>query len=109
MDDFEIVDAHVHLYRDLATEKRALPIPGRRDRDRWGNAESVIPYMDREGVSHIVVLNLYPTGVMRRALRAKLPTGLAGADLDDAHCSECPARFAADIEERLPPFGVEGR
>jgi uncharacterized protein len=67
-----IVDAHVHLYRDLATEKRALPIRGRRDRDRWGNADAILPYMDREGISHVVVLNFYPTGVMRRALLARL-------------------------------------
>jgi len=85
MDDFEIVDAHVHLYRDVVTEKRALPIAGRRDRDRWGNAESVVPYMDREGVSHIVVLNFYPTAFMRRALRAKVPSGLGGSELEEAY------------------------
>jgi predicted TIM-barrel fold metal-dependent hydrolase len=72
MDELQVIDAHVHLYRDIATEKRALPIPGRRDHDRWGNAESIIPYMDYQGVSHVVGLNFYPTGVMRRVLRAKI-------------------------------------
>jgi len=84
MEDFRIVDAHVHLYRDLEKEKQARNIPGRRDRDRWGNADSVIPYMDREGVSHIVVVNFYPTGIMRRVLLRKIPEGLSESERESA-------------------------
>jgi predicted TIM-barrel fold metal-dependent hydrolase len=82
--DFEIVDAHVHLYRDIEKEKQALPIPGRRDRDRWGNADSIVPYMDREGVSTVVGLNFYPTGVMRRVLRSRIPGELTRTEREDA-------------------------
>jgi predicted TIM-barrel fold metal-dependent hydrolase len=92
MEDFRIVDAHVHLYRDIEKEKQARNIPGRRDRDRWGNADTVIPYMDREGVSHIVVVNFYPTGVMRRVLLRKLPDGLSEDDAQSAR---------QDIERQL--------
>jgi predicted TIM-barrel fold metal-dependent hydrolase len=74
--ELPIIDAHIHLYRDIEKEKQALPIPGRRDRDRWGNVDSIFNYMDREGVSHAVALNLYPTGLMRRILRSKIPASL---------------------------------
>lgn len=70
--DHEFVDAHVHLYRDIDKERQGLPVPGRRDRDRWGNADSVIPYMDREGVTHIVALNLFPTAFLRPVLLRRL-------------------------------------
>jgi predicted TIM-barrel fold metal-dependent hydrolase len=84
VDEFEIIDAHVHLYRDIEKEKQALPIPGRRDRDRWGNADSIVPYLDREGVSTVVGLNFYPTGVMRRVLRSRIRPGLSATDRLDA-------------------------
>lgn len=75
MRERDIIDAHVHLYRSREKEKQAHPIPGRRDCDRWGNAETVIAYMDREGVSHIVVLNFYPTGLMRPIIERRVGGG----------------------------------
>jgi predicted TIM-barrel fold metal-dependent hydrolase len=75
--EFEFVDAHVHLHRDAEMERRSLPLPGRRDRDRWGNADAIVPYLDREGGSHAVALNLFPTPVMRRALRSKISPTLS--------------------------------
>ena len=84
MREFEIINAHVHLYRDIDREKQALPIPGRRDRDRWGNANSIVPYLDRERVALAVGLNFYPTGVMRRVLRGRIPASLSMAEREDA-------------------------
>ena len=71
--EFEIIDAHVHLHRNVAQEKQSFPVPGRRDRDRWGNAESITDYMDREGISKAVCLNLFPAEPMRDALMSKIP------------------------------------
>jgi predicted TIM-barrel fold metal-dependent hydrolase len=76
----------------MATEKRALPIRGRRDRDRWGNPEALLPYLDREGVTHVVALNFYPTGVMRRVYRSRLPPCQGLAERDQAEL---------EIERRL--------
>jgi predicted TIM-barrel fold metal-dependent hydrolase len=85
MEDFEIVDAHVHLFRDLKREQQGFRIPGRRDRDRWGNADAIGPFMDREGVSNVVVLSFYPTGVMRRSLRSKVPADASAAEREQAY------------------------
>ena len=82
--DYEIIDAHVHLHRNITMEKQSFPLPGRRDRDCWGNADSVIAYMDHEGVSKIVCLNLFPTEPMRSALLAKIPTGTSGKEREAA-------------------------
>jgi hypothetical protein len=95
-DDDEVIDAHIHLYRDVAKEKQALPLPGRRDRDRWGNADAIEQYMDREGISHVVSLNLFPTGLMRRVLRARLDPGLDRGALASAH-----AAIEGDLADRL--------
>ena len=95
-DQFQIIDAHVHLYRDTATEKQALPIRGRRDRDRWGNLERLIPYLDREGISHVVALNLFPTGLLRRLMTAKLPNSLSGDALANAQL-----RIEQDLADRM--------
>lgn len=94
--DNDLIDAHVHLYRDAETERRALPIPGRRDRDRWGNADSIVSYMDREGVSHVVSLNLFPTPMIRRTLLSKFPSDLAEAERDAA-----ASQVESDLANRL--------
>src|ERR1700722_6680161 len=75
--DYELIDAHIHLHKDVEKERQALPIPGRRDRDRWGNAERIGHYLDWEGVSSAVSLNLFPTPVLRRGPAAKLPPDLS--------------------------------
>jgi len=118
MPEYEIVDAHVHLYRDVATEKQALPIPGRRDSDRWGNADSVTDFMDREDVSHIVALNFFPTAVMRRVLQKKnaaISAGGPGTAMDiDAELAaglrrqnEWLCRLSQDNPRILAGIGVQ--
>jgi predicted TIM-barrel fold metal-dependent hydrolase len=85
MEEFDIVDAHVHLFRDLKREKQGMRIPGRRDRHRWGNADAIGPYMDREGISNVVVVSFYPTGVVRRSLRSKVPADAPEAEREQAY------------------------
>ena len=92
----ELIDAHIHLHKDVAKERQALPIPGRRDRDRWGNAERIGHYLDWEGVSSAVSLNLFPTPVLRRALAAKLPP-----DLSPQAQSDAAAEIERDLASRL--------
>lgn len=82
--DFEIIDAHVHLYRNLSLEKQNVVHPGRRDRDRWANPESVMSFMDWEGIAKIVCLPNFPTRQMRAAQRAQLPADLVGEDLESS-------------------------
>jgi predicted TIM-barrel fold metal-dependent hydrolase len=67
----------VHLWRDAEQEKRALPLPGRRDRDRWGTPEAALRLMDRCGISKLVFLNVLPTLEMLEAGLARLPPELA--------------------------------
>ena len=94
--DCTFIDAHVHLHRDAETERKSMPLPGRRDRDRWGNPEALIPYLDREGGTHAVALNLFPTPVMRNVMRAKLDQSLS----DSARASE-EAAIEIDLKNRL--------
>lgn len=92
MNHYEVIDAHIHLNRNIAQEKDNFRIPGRRDQDRWGHPESINAYMDHEGISKVVSLNLLPTVPMRRALLARIPANLSGKGLEAAK---------ADIEKEL--------
>ena len=58
MDDFEIIDAHVHLARSLEEETDSWIYPGLRARDRWATPEKAVEYMGRNGISKMVVLIL---------------------------------------------------
>ncbi len=92
MNDYEIIDAHVHVNRNITQEKDNLPVHGRRDRDCWGNPESINAYLDHVGISKVVSLNLLPSGPMRRALLARIPANLSGKELEAAK---------ADVEKEL--------
>ncbi len=81
---FEIIDAHVHLYRDLDLERKNVKRPGRRDRDRWGNPESVRAFMDLQGISKIVFLPNFPTLQLRAKQERDLPAGLTAEQRADA-------------------------
>ena len=60
MIDFEIIDAHVHLTRNLEEEKNYWMFPGRRECDYLGTPEKAIEYMKREGISKMVFLTETP-------------------------------------------------
>ncbi|MBI2859693.1 MAG: amidohydrolase [Chloroflexi bacterium] len=84
MTNFEFIDAHVHLYRDIDLERPNVAEPGRRDCDRWGNPKSAPAYMDWQGISKIVCLNMFPADALRKAQLGKIPTGTSGKELEAA-------------------------
>jgi hypothetical protein len=96
MNDCEIIDAHVHLWRTLEQEKRALPIPGRRDRDRWGTPEAAIRIMDSYGISKLVFVNVLPTVEMIERSLEELPRD---ADTETRRAEE--ERLAEEMVGRI--------
>lgn len=94
--EFDIVDAHVHLYRSQELERKNVVHPGRRDRDRWANPASVTGFMDREGISKIVCLPNFPTLQMRRSLLKDVP-----GDLPDGERTPALAAIEAELKSRL--------
>jgi hypothetical protein len=60
MDDFEIIDAHIHLARTVEEESNYWLFPGRRTHDRWGTPERAIEYMNRAGISKMAFMTLIP-------------------------------------------------
>ena len=94
--EFEIIDAHVHLYRSLDLERKNVVHPGRRDKDRWANPASVTAYMDREGISKIVCLPNFPTLQIRRSLLKDVPDALS----DDERTATLAA-VEADLKSKL--------
>lgn len=70
MDNFEIIDVHTHMARTHEEGINWWLLPGTRPRDRWATPESVLPYMDRYGISKMVVLVLLPR-LMRPSLAEK--------------------------------------
>jgi len=60
MEDFEIIDMHVHLCRTEDEEREYFPLPGRRERDRWATPERAIEYMDRNNISQTAFMILVP-------------------------------------------------
>ena len=60
MEDFEIVDMHVHLCRTEEEEKNYFLLPGRRERDRWSTPERRIEYMDMNNITATAFMILVP-------------------------------------------------
>ena len=60
MTDFELIDAHAHLVRNIEEEENYFLFPGRRRCDRHATPERALEYMDRTGISKMVFLNLVP-------------------------------------------------
>lgn len=83
-DEYEIIDMHVHLFRDIFYERAGSRFPGRRDRDRIGTPESLTRYMARTGISKSVFVNLFPTRDIIEAGLKKLPPDLAQTEKAEA-------------------------
>jgi len=96
MKDLGLIDAHVHLWRTTAQELAALPLPGRRDADRWGTPEGAIRMMDRCGIARLVFLNVLPTVEMIEAGLSKL-----SPEADARARSEAEGRLRQDMIERV--------
>ena len=79
MEDFAIVDAHVHLVRTMDEECAYFQIPGRRVCDRYGTPQRALEYMDREMISHMAFMILIPRQfrgpLFEKAKLAGLPEG----------------------------------
>lgn len=69
----EVIDVHVHLSRNTAQEKLVWPRPGYPDEWYWANPEKVVPFMDREGISHICTLTFMDTHSMIEQRLSRLP------------------------------------
>ncbi|MAG15137.1 MAG: hypothetical protein CL874_04580 [Dehalococcoidales bacterium] len=90
MEDFKIIDIHVHLCRTPEEESNYFPIPGRRVQDRWATPERVITYMDQRGISKMAFMILIP-----RQLRAPL--------YEKAKLWELPEEQRRQGEKKLSP------
>lgn len=73
MEVAEVVDVHVHLCRDTAQERLVWPHLGFPDEWYWANQEKVIPFMDREGISHMCILTFVDTHSMIEQRLSRLP------------------------------------
>ncbi len=70
---YEVVDAHIHLCRDTAQQKVVFPKRGWPDDWYWCNTDKIVPYMDQNFISHIVVLNVMVTKAMTEARTGAFP------------------------------------
>ncbi len=77
MAEFEIIDAHIHLAKNLEEESNYWLFPGRRARNRYGTPERAIEYMEREGISKMAFMTLIPRQyrgpLVEKAKLASLP------------------------------------
>lgn len=60
MEEFEIIDIHIHLAPTKEKERIYYPFSGRRDQDRWSTPERMIEYMDRNNVLKSAFMILVP-------------------------------------------------
>ena len=61
MENFEIIDAHIHMAKSQEEEINWWKIPGRSVHGRWASPEHSAARMDRNGISKMVVLVILPT------------------------------------------------
>jgi predicted TIM-barrel fold metal-dependent hydrolase len=65
----DVIDGHVHLWRNRSHEEAALP--GLPDDHRWGTPAAAADHMRQAGLASLVFLNVLPTDEMiQRARRA---------------------------------------
>ena len=81
MNDYEIIDFHLHLCRDAAQEKLVFPHPGWPDSWYWCNPERIGPYIAARGITNVVTLNIIDTHRMTEARLARLPGPVSEAEL----------------------------
>lgn len=94
--EYEVIDVHFHLVRDIVQEKVGGRYPGRRDRDRIGTPEKLIPYMQREGIAKVVFLCWFPTRELMEAALKKLPP-----DLSKPERAEAEEKIRQEMPDRV--------
>jgi len=77
--EYEIIDVHLHLCKDTATEKVVYPRPGLPDSWRSGSPETLPKFMDFWGVSKVVSLNAMQHRRRVQDRLARLPRGTSEA------------------------------
>lgn len=102
MEDFDIIDSHIHLAMNPEEEKSWL-FPGRRTRDRIGTPEKAVEYMDREGISYMMFMTL-PSGRFRGPLADKPKL----ATLPEAEREEQQKRIAKAMAPKIHEYNQWG-
>ncbi len=95
----EVIDVHVHLCRDTAQEKLVWPRPGFPDEWRWASPDKAIPFMDREGISHLCTLTHIDTHSMIEQRLSRLP---------EAQREEARTALQPEMVERIRKFNAWG-
>jgi|GEM_PF-863537 len=85
--EYEIVDVHLHLCKDTATEKLVLPRPGVPDSWLCGTPETLPKFMDLWGVSKVLSLNAHNPNRRIQLRLARLPKGTSEAEYERAKAS----------------------
>lgn len=113
---YEIIDVHVHLCRDTAQERLVFPRKGWPDEWFWASPERAERYMDYQGISHLVSVNMMDHNRMTAQRLVRLPADVsdtrleaARAELREEMCARVQAfnRWACDFgnaRPRLIPF-----
>ena len=96
---YEVVDAHIHLCRDTAQQKLVFPKRGWPDDWYWCNTDKIVPYMDQNFISHIVVLNVMVTKAMTEARIRRLPS-----DTTEEEVAATRVRLKAEMQDRVRGF-----
>jgi len=85
--EYEIIDVHLHLCKDTATEKLAMPRPGIPDSWLCGTPETLPRFMDFWGVSKVISLNAHNPNRRIQGRLARLPKGISEAEYQRAKAS----------------------
>ncbi len=77
--DFQVIDVHMHTHRTSAIGIQAMggqpQVPG-----YTGIIEELLPLMEREGITHVCMVNFTPVFDMLEAAYRKIQPGLSPAD-----------------------------
>ena len=103
MEEFEIIDAHIHLARTVEEESNYWLFPGRRTRDRWGTPERAISYMDASGISKMAFMVLIP-----RQFRAPLAEKAKLSQVPEAQRQEEEKRIGQQVAPIMREFNEWG-
>lgn len=82
MNDYPIIDAHVHTYPDAAIGQQAMQGAGRSGYS--GTTEELLSVIAESKISYAVMANMTPTYDMRMAALGKLPSTISNEERKEA-------------------------
>ncbi len=103
MKDFEIIDVHTHLSRNIEEEAEYYPTPGRRLHDRWGTPEKAQEYMNNAGISKMAFMLLTP-----RQYRAPLNEKAKLGELHEGQREKARERIRGQVAPLLHKWNEWG-